>query len=82
MSAALSSGLQKSVYCHCDQLGSCLCFDRGRKVRLLGFDFVNWAHGVVVSHPLCMRKALGSIPSVSSVVEEIEKGLLDLASSV
>ena len=24
-----------------------------------------WAHGVVVSHPLCMRKALGSIPSVS-----------------
>ena len=23
------------------------------------------AHGVVVSHPLCMRKALGSIPSVS-----------------
>ena len=26
-----------------------------------------WAHGVAVSHPLCMRKALGSIPSVSSV---------------
>lgn len=26
---------------------------------------VNWAHGVVVSHPLRMRKALGSIPSVS-----------------
>jgi hypothetical protein len=25
------------------------------------------AHGVVVSHPLCMRKALGSIPSVSIV---------------
>ncbi len=24
------------------------------------------AHGVVVSHPLCMRKALGSIPSVST----------------
>ena len=24
-----------------------------------------WAHGVVVSHPLRMRKALGSIPSVS-----------------
>ena len=23
-----------------------------------------WAHGVVVSHPLRMRKALGSIPSV------------------
>ena len=23
------------------------------------------AHGVVVSHPLCMRKALGSVPSVS-----------------
>ena len=26
-----------------------------------------WAHGVVVSHPLRMRKALGSIPSVSNV---------------
>ena len=26
-----------------------------------------WAHGVVVSHPLCMRKALGSNPSVSNV---------------
>ena len=25
------------------------------------------AHGVVVSNPLCMRKALGSIPSVSNV---------------
>ena len=24
-----------------------------------------WAHGVVVSHPLRMRKALGSHPSVS-----------------
>ena len=24
----------------------------------------NWAHGVVVSHPLSMREALGSIPSV------------------
>ena len=24
-----------------------------------------WAHGVVVSHPLSMREALGSIPSVS-----------------
>ena len=30
-------------------------------------EFLNtyWAHGVVVSHPLHMRKALGSIPSVS-----------------
>ncbi len=26
-----------------------------------------WAHGVVVSHPLSMREALGSIPSVSSL---------------
>ena len=25
----------------------------------------HWAHGVVVSHPLSMREALGSIPSVS-----------------
>ena len=27
-----------------------------------------WAHGVVVSHPLRMRKALGSNPSVSILV--------------
>ena len=26
-----------------------------------------WAHGVVVSHPLSMREALGSIPSVSTL---------------
>ena len=26
---------------------------------------VIWAHGVVISHPLSMREALGSIPSVS-----------------
>ena len=29
-------------------------------------NVVKWAHGVVVSHPLCMRKALGSNPSVST----------------
>ena len=29
------------------------------------YALIIWAHGVVVSHPLCMRKALGSIPSVS-----------------
>ena len=41
-------------------------------VRRLGLLPIPWAsfpfiraHGVVVSHPLCMRKALGSIPSVS-----------------
>ena len=28
---------------------------------------ITWAHGVVVSHPLSMREALGSIPSVSNV---------------
>ena len=31
--------------------------------------FAERAHGVVVSHPLRMRKALGSIPSVSICVE-------------
>ena len=30
----------------------------------------NGAHGVVVSHPLSMREALGSIPSVSNFVVE------------
>ena len=33
------------------------CSTRGRQLR---------AHGVVVSHPLSMREALGSIPSVST----------------
>ena len=28
------------------------------------------AHGVVISHPLSMREALGSIPSVSIIVVE------------
>ena len=32
------------------------------------FMLYMWAHGVVVSHPLCMRKALGSIPSGSIYV--------------
>ena len=31
----------------------------------------NWAHGVVVSHPLSMRGALGSIPSVSNCALEL-----------
>ena len=30
--------------------------------------YVNGAHGVVVSHPLSMQEALGSIPSVSIFV--------------
>ena len=29
------------------------------------FLIIVWAHGVAVSHPLSMREALGSIPSVS-----------------
>ena len=32
---------------------------------LIGFANAQGAHGVVVSHPLRMRKALGSNPSVS-----------------
>jgi hypothetical protein len=31
-----------------------------------GMGAGRWAHGVVVSHPLSMREALGSIPSVST----------------
>ena len=31
------------------------------------------AHGVVVSHPLRMRKALGSNPSVSIFLDEVTK---------
>ena len=35
-------------------------------------DALRWhgAHGVVVSHPLCMRKALGSNPSVSTFARD------------
>ena len=33
---------------------------------IINSGFINWAHGVVVSHPLSMREALGSIPSVST----------------
>ena len=33
-----------------------------------------WAHGVVVSHPLRMRKALGSNPSVSRL-DEFERSI-------
>ena len=42
----------------------------GIEVQELPFHFVNfqWAHGVVVSHPLRMRKALGSNPSVSNCI--------------
>ena len=39
---------------------------------------VHWARGVVVSHPLSMREALGSIPSVSSCSSAV---LLDLGGS-
>ena len=45
----------------CLQVFSTCAFDTQR-AKLL-----NRAHGVVVSHPLRMRKALGSIPSVSII---------------
>ena len=34
-------------------------------LQLMALNDTSWAHGVVVSHPLSMREALGSIPSVS-----------------
>ena len=34
-------------------------------VHIAVFGLHNRAHGVAVSHPLSMREALGSIPSVS-----------------
>ena len=40
-----------------------LVFEMAR--RKMDVPYVNGAHGVVVSHPLSMREALGSIPSVS-----------------
>ena len=38
---------------------------RGSRQSNAAQTFARWAHGVVVSHPLSMREALGSIPSVS-----------------
>ncbi len=38
-----------------------------------GTSFEHRAHGVVVSHPLRMRKALGSIPSVSIYARQIAR---------
>ena len=39
--------------------------ERSQAIHWLESPFPYWAHGVVVSHPLRMRKALGSNPSVS-----------------
>ena len=36
---------------------------------------VNWAYGVVVSHPLRMRKALGSNPSGSTFSTKLCHGI-------
>ena len=38
---------------------------RGVLLDMLVHKHKHWAHGVVVSHPLRMRKALGSDPNVS-----------------
>jgi hypothetical protein len=35
-------------------------------------ELLQRAHGVVVSHPLSMREALGSIPSVSTILSQHE----------
>ena len=42
------------------------CFGGKVSLSLCFIDSINRAHGVVVSHPLRMRKALGSNPSVST----------------
>ena len=36
-----------------------------------GSHYYNWAHGVEVSHPLRMRKALGSNLSVSIGIDNV-----------
>ncbi len=45
----------------CGASNSILCTDAALRTRS------SWAHGVVVSHPLRMRKALGSNPSGSNI---------------
>ena len=49
-----------------------------RRVLLMNTDGTQYAgaHGVVVSHPLSMREALGSIPSVSMLASDVWSALL------
>ena len=42
-----------------------MCYASAPRGRNSTRNNEHWAHGVVVSHPLSMREALGSIPSVS-----------------
>ena len=41
----------------------------------------HWAHGVVVSHPLRMRKALGSNPNVSTCLKQTKSNQANCAHS-
>ena len=43
--------------------------------KILALGSHQWAHGVVVSHPLRMREALGSIPSVSRLCTDTQREL-------
>ena len=55
---------------------------RGSSSKFLGLVcalFGHGAHGVVVSHPLSMREALGSIPSVSIFLDRVELLCLSVA---
>ena len=47
--------------------GRCACVERSNRAHSYCLAKMSRAHGVVVSHPLRMRKALGSNPSVSII---------------
>ena len=53
----------------CDFRGACNFCEPLSLLKCYGHSFQG-AHGVVASHPLCMRKALGSNPSVSIFKED------------
>ena len=56
------------VGCYCVHISGSA---EGRSSARHEFLNIYWAHGVVVSHPLRMRKALGSIPSVSISLDSL-----------
>ena len=58
--------LQASHSPHCKEQDEIEALVRSNCSVLKGIATNIWAHGVVVSHPLSMREALGSIPSVST----------------
>jgi hypothetical protein len=52
-------------------------FNSMHAVLFESWDIIRWAHGVAVPHPLSMREALGSIPSVSICAQLVTRWWLN-----